>query len=103
MILPLQNCVTQRLHYYASKLYHCSSWMGKDQSAIDAQIKHVTKSDPCIRYDDNEAPRAFSLCKVAITDDGKLGIPDYHVILIPPNPYDQSEDLSVFTAEGKGV
>ncbi|KAK3740888.1 hypothetical protein QZH41_013406, partial [Actinostola sp. cb2023] len=92
------NCLSERLHYYSSTPYQCSSWMGRDTAAIEAQIEHVTKSEPCIRYDD-DAPRAFSLCKVAISQDGSVGTPDYSVTLTPANPYEQDRDQGVFIAE----
>lgn len=74
--------------------------MGKDTEAIEAHIKNLTKLKPCITYDNNK-PRAFGLCKVSISKDGHLSIPDYDVVLIPPNPYEQINDESSFIAEGK--
>jgi hypothetical protein len=77
--------------------------MGKDNDAIEAQIKNTTTSainEPCIVLDGN-APRAFSFCKVPLSKDGTLGVPDFSVKLMTTNPFEQSTDDFSFFAEGK--
>lgn len=55
---------------------------------------------PCVVQDDN-GPRAFNFCKVPVSKDGTLGVPDFNVKLVPTNAFEQSKDEFLFFAEGK--
>lgn len=94
-------CCSDKLHYYGGVPYQCKYWMGKDMDAIHSQIQNITKSKPCLSFDDDE-PRAFSFCKVLVSKDGILAsVPNFNVNLIPSNPYAQTSDRNSFIAKGK--